>query len=307
MGLCQAAEPAWGRGRAPSCLGRRRVEHRQGLGIGDQLAPKGQRVLVGSGGNFVNEALDIDRVLVQVHTAPETHRHIRVANGMVNQQIGETIGELSLRAGRIQSLEGHRVFTGHDVLRRHLRQNRLPGHSHVQPGHVPLRVQSGRHLALARGVEATLQHVFFSRPYQLDGRAWHFLGQCNRLAHVVGHAAPAKAAAEVNLVHVALRLRQSRSFARGCQCGFAILGGCPDLTALRGVARGRVHGLHAGMVLVRVAIDRLDLAGSTGQRCLDVAILVAHGGFGCVECRFHDLRKCGAGGIRGGAVVPFDG
>ena len=76
----------------------------------------------------------------------------------------------------------------------------------MQRGHVALRVEAGGQLALRDRVVAAVLHVFFARPDQLDRRARHLLGDRHRLAHPVVHcAAPAEAAAEQQLVDLALR------------------------------------------------------------------------------------------------------
>ena len=70
----------------------------------------------------------------------------------------------------------------------------------------------------------------------------------------------------------------------------AVLGRSPDLAALGRPAGGGVHHLHAGVVLVRVAVDRLDLALRSGQRRLGVALAAADGGLG------RDMQHDGAEG-----------
>ena len=69
---------------------------------------------------------------------------------------------------------------------------------------VALRVEPGAQLALRHRVVAAVQHVLLARPDQLDRRARHLLGDGHRLAHPVGRAAPAEAAAEQLLVDLAL-------------------------------------------------------------------------------------------------------
>jgi hypothetical protein len=52
-----------------------------------QLAPELERILADGMRQFVHEALEIDGVLVVVHAAPEPGRNVRVAHGVVDQQI----------------------------------------------------------------------------------------------------------------------------------------------------------------------------------------------------------------------------
>jgi hypothetical protein len=91
-------------------------------------------------------------------------------------------------------------------------------------GHVALRIQARRHLALRDRVVQAVQHVLLARPEQLDRRARHLLGNQHRLAHPVVHrAAAAETAAEVHLVDLAFRGRQARGLGRRGQRGFAVL------------------------------------------------------------------------------------
>ena len=156
-------------------------------------------------------------------------------------------------------------------------------------------------------MEAALQHVFFAAVDQLDRYAGHFLGDGDGLAHVVGHAASAKTAAQVHFVDITLRLRQTCHFGSGRQRRFAILRGCPDFTTLRRIPRGGVHGFHAGVVLVRVAVNGFNLFGGACHRGFHVAILVAHGGFGRVQRGAHHLGEFNARLFFVVTIVPFDG
>ena len=149
VGLRQSPEHAGCRWFAPAALFGHGVEHRQRFGhVGEQLAAQSQRVLFGLMGDFVEETFDVNRVLVQVDPAPEADRHVRVADGMVNQQVGDGVGELRLGTRRVQTLKDHRVFEVDDVLRRHLREDGLSSNSHVQRGQVALRIQPRRHFGL---------------------------------------------------------------------------------------------------------------------------------------------------------------
>ena len=83
-------------------------------------------------------------------------------------------------------------------------QDRLAGDAHVQPGHVAVGVDAGGHAALRDRVILAMRHVLFAGPDQLDRNARHLLGDLHHLRHIVGAAAPAEAAAEIDLVEVAL-------------------------------------------------------------------------------------------------------
>ena len=142
----------------------------------------------------------------------------------------------------------------------------------MQRGDVALRVEAGRQLALRDRVVAAVQHVLFARPDQLDRRAGHLLRDRHRLAHPVVHcAAPAEAAAQQQLVDLALRERQAGGFGGRGERRLAVLRRRPDFAALRRPARRGVHRLHRRVVLVRVRVHRLDLARRRGERRARIA------------------------------------
>ncbi len=82
-------------------------------------------------------------------------------------------------------------------------------------GDLALVVEAGDELALRDRVVAAVQHVLLARPDELHRRARHLLRDRDRLAHPVVHgAATAEAAAERQLVDLALRLRQPGGLGR---------------------------------------------------------------------------------------------
>src|SRR5256885_880159 len=88
------------------------------------------------------------------------------------------------------------------------------------------------------------------------------------LERFIGTAAPAEAAAQEQLVHVALSDRQAGRFRRRRQRGFGVLRARPHLALVGRVQHGGVERLHAGMRLVAVGVDRLDLLGRACDRRL---------------------------------------
>ena len=109
---------------APSRALGHRVQHRQVLGVsGHQLAAQFKRILIGCRRNLVNEALEVDGVLVEVDPAPETRRHVRIAHGVVDQHVREAVADHRLAAAFVQTLKDHRVFAVLDVLRENARKN----------------------------------------------------------------------------------------------------------------------------------------------------------------------------------------
>ena len=153
-----------------------------------------------------------------------------------------------------------------------------------------------------------MEHVLLAAPEELHRRAGHLLGDGHHLPHPVVHrATPPEPATQIDLVDLALGRRQTRAFGRSGERRLAVLGGCPDLAAIGGEAGHRVHGLHAGMVLMRIRIDRLDAARRRRDRALGIATAVAdHSVAGIKSCLQH-LRKRLARGVCVLAEIPFDG
>ena len=79
-----------------------------------QLAPELERILADRMGELVYETLKIDGVVVDVHAAPEARRHVRVAHGMINQQVRNGVTDRRFRSARVETLESDRIcrFSG---------------------------------------------------------------------------------------------------------------------------------------------------------------------------------------------------
>ena len=89
---------------------------------------------------------------------------------------------------------------------------------------VALRVERAAQLALGDRMEPAVQHVLLARPDQLHRRARQLAGDGHRLADpVVDRAAPAEAAAEMDLVDLAAGGRQARRVGRRRQRRLAVL------------------------------------------------------------------------------------
>ena len=176
-----------------------------------ELAAELERVLPDRVRQLVHEAFDEDGVLVDVHAAPEARQDVRIAHRVVDHQVRDGVAERVLLALRHEALERERIFPVDQVLREHVREDRLAGEPQVQSGQVVVLVERADELALHDRVIAPVRHVFFACPQQLHRRAGHFLGDENRLAHVVvERAAPAEpAACHVGLVDVAFVGRQA--------------------------------------------------------------------------------------------------
>ena len=276
--------------------------------VDQQLAAELQRVLAGGMGQFVHEAFEVDGVLVVVDAAPEPGRYGRVAHGVVDQQVRDGVAEHAFGPGRVEALEGRRVLAVLKPLRVDVGQDRLAGNPHVQPVQIALRVQRSGQLALGDRVVAPVQHVLLARPDQLDRRAGHLLGDQDGMADVVvAGRPPAEPAAQMQAVDLALRDRQACGGRCGGKGGLGVLGRGPDLAPVAGEQRRRVHRLHGDMVLIGIAVDRLDLLDARlGERRLDVAGLVADEGFRRVQTFLQGCRDLLArqAGIR--AFVPLD-
>src|SRR5258707_5889653 len=87
--LGDAAKYPLRRGLAPADALRDGVEHGKMLGmIRHQLAAEFERVLSGRMRPLIHEAFEIAAILVAVEAAPYSGPHMRIAHGMVDQQMG---------------------------------------------------------------------------------------------------------------------------------------------------------------------------------------------------------------------------
>ena len=73
------------------------VENRELLGL-EQLATELKRALPGGMRQLINEALDVDGVVVGVDAAPEARREMRVAHRMVDENVRYVVTERALGA-----------------------------------------------------------------------------------------------------------------------------------------------------------------------------------------------------------------
>ena len=301
----EPAVHALGGGGAPARPLRCRVQHRQGERVvGHQRAAELERVLAGGMGQLVHEAFHVDGVLVDVDPAPEPRRHRRVAHGVVDEQVRDAVADGVIAVGE-QALEGDRVRAVLECGRAHRGEDGLPGDAHAQPHQVPVLVERPRQLGLGDGVIGPVEHVLLAGPQQLDGRSRHLSGDGDRLPDIVVEGpASSEAPAQMDLVDLALGDRQSGRLGGRLQGRLAVLGRTPDLAALRGPARGGVHGLHGRVVLVGVAVDGLDRPGGARQRGVDVARPVADEGLLGLQSLGEHLgdRRAGETGV--GALVP---
>ena len=170
-------------------------------------------------------------------------------------------------AARVQPLEHERVLA-RPAMPPAARRARIdwPEMRMCRPVRLPSASKRADQLALRDRVVAAVQHVLLARPEQLDRRAGHLLGDRTAWRDIVLEcAAPAEAAAEMDLVDLALVGRQAGGRQRRRERGLAVLRRHPDLAALRRVERRRVHRLHRRVVLERIGVDRLDLLRRAGD------------------------------------------
>ena len=212
-------------------------------------------------------------------------------------------------AGLEDALERERIasFVLFNDLRPHAGEDRLPREPHVQTGEVVVLVERAHQLALHDRVIPALDHVLLTRPEQLHRCARHLLGDVDRLMHVVlERAAPAEAAAEVDLVHFAFVGRQTGCGQHRRERRFAVLRRDPDLALVGRAARGGIHRLQCGVVQIRVGVDGLDPFRRAGDGRLGIAVLVADKGLFGVEPGLENLGDRGARDLGIRAFVPDD-
>ena len=208
---------------------------------------------------------------------------MRVAHGVIDQEIGHVVAVGRFGAGRHESLEGRGVHAVHEILRQQRGQDRLARDADLQTDQIALRIETTGQLGHRDRMVLTVRHVLFARPDELDRRARHLLGDQHGLADIIRTAAPAEATAQQQLVDVALGDRQARGFRRGGEGRLTVLRAAPDLALVGRVARRGVHRLHGDVVLVGEIVDGLDLLGRAGDRPLGIPRLVADEGLVGVE------------------------
>ena len=156
------------------------------LGVIDhQLAAELERILADRVRQLVHEAFDVDGVVIDVHAAPEAGRDRRVAHRVVDQQVRDRVAERGLGAARVETRKRCRVLPVLQPPGRDRRQDRLAGNAHVQPGQIVVGIERGSHPALRDRMIPAVRHVLLAGPQQLHRRAWHLLGNEDRLARVV--------------------------------------------------------------------------------------------------------------------------
>ena len=225
---------------------------------------------------------------------------------MFDQQVRKTISDRPV-AGGSEALEGGGVHAVDQCRRAHGVQDGLAGDPDVQGRQVVLLVEGAGQFARGDRMIGAVLHVVFARPQQLDRRARHLLGDGNGLPDIVGHAATAEAAAEDQLVNLALFGGQAGGFQHRGERRLAVLRSGPDLALVRRVKRRGVQRLHRGVVLVGIVVDRLDFPGGAGDGGLGVAVLVAdESGLRIVEALGQPLADRFAGDLGVLAFVPDD-
>ena len=90
------------------------------------LATELYRIHTGSFSHLIHEGFDKDRVLVNIHTTPETWRDMRIAHRMIDRHIREAVSN-TMFTTRLKTLEAQWIFTfiGSHYRRANGRQNRL--------------------------------------------------------------------------------------------------------------------------------------------------------------------------------------
>src|SRR5215831_5314490 len=205
-----AIDALWCRLAPAHALGHR-VEHGEMLGMfRHQLAPEFERVLAGRMGELVHEALEIERVLIVVHAAPEPRRDRRIDHRVLDEQVRDTVAELPLGAARVEPLERDRVASSFcEACRSDGGQDRLAGNAHMQSGQIIIGVERADEPALRDRMIDPVGGVFLARLDELDRRSRHLLGDPHRVRYEFAASAPPEAAADQHLVHVAFAHWQS--------------------------------------------------------------------------------------------------
>ena len=264
-----------------------------------------ERVLAGRPCHLVDEAFHVHAVLVGVDAAPRADRHVRIAHRVLDEQVRHGVAELRVTGLLGVPLELAHVLAVDDGRLIRERVDRLPGHAHVQPDEIAVRVEAGRHPALRDRPVEVVRHVLFAAPDHLDRDPRKLLGDGHRLAHVVLRAAaPSESAAEVVPVDLAFRERQARGLRQGGQRGLRVLGRHPHLGLVGRDPGGAVHRLHGRVGEERRAVDRLDLSCGALDRLGRVAVLTGAVGDRRRQALLEVLRDRRARLRCAGALLP---
>src|SRR5215475_4022922 len=204
--LGDAAMQTGGRRRSPADAIGYGVENGEVFrAVGQQLAPKLERVFARSMGDFVDEGLQPDGILIGVDAAPEAHGHMRVAYGVLNQKIRNGVTKVPLRAARIDTLKRCRVSAIFvEPIGRGTRQNRGRRDVHPQSDEFTFLVETSRELAQSDRPISALAHILLAAPDQLDRNTRDLLGDQHGLGGVVLTSTPAEASTKVKFVKLAL-------------------------------------------------------------------------------------------------------
>src|SRR5215468_10764735 len=104
VGLREPAVDSFWRRRPPAPLGGRRIEHGKVLGmLCHQLAPEFELVVAARLGELVDEAFEVDGVVIDVHATPEAGLNMRVAHRMIDEDVRNRVADGRFHAARIQA------------------------------------------------------------------------------------------------------------------------------------------------------------------------------------------------------------
>src|SRR3989475_12816839 len=103
--------------------------------LAHQLASELESILARGMRELVHEAFEEDRILVDVHAAPEARRDVRVAHRMVDQQVRDGVSDGEVPS-RVEPLERERVLAVLEGCRPYGAEDRLARKAHVQAGEV---------------------------------------------------------------------------------------------------------------------------------------------------------------------------
>src|SRR5262249_25553260 len=184
------------RGRtSPANAIRHGIEHGKMLwAVCEKLASKLQRIFARGACRLIDKRLKPDPVLVCVHPPPEAHGNVRVAYGMLDEEVGDRVAKARLSASAIETLKRSGVSTiSIEPIWRGAREDGWGRNAHVQADEVAFIVEASREFAQTDRPVAALTHVLFAAPDHLDGNAGNLFGDQDSLRRIVLPAATAKA------------------------------------------------------------------------------------------------------------------
>ena len=131
--------------------------------LAHQLAAERKRILAHYIGQFIHEAFEIDRVVIDVDAAPEARRNVRIAHRMFDQKVRHGVADRGVPTLG-EALERSRVLAVLQRRRAQREQDGLAGYSDLQRRQIIVGIEGAGQFALGDRMIGAVLHVLFARP-----------------------------------------------------------------------------------------------------------------------------------------------